>query len=280
MLAAAIHLRVLFFGLVAFVPAADKKSVTVVLAEEPKSHHAFVSYSGVCAGKCQSKVDIFGLVIPGFELGGEDVSLTGITDASNDLILDGDGKAIGDLPDATTASYFSWVPSFDKIHPGSKIDSKCLNKSPCGQGNVKIMGRMTLKTGTLSTCQFREYADGKVHAIEFTPAEGRGMVTQAMAEFVVLDKMVDASNITLKVGSDSSVTLKPLGGEVIVYVGNLSRKIPGGMNDRKGEHFAHLHGLLSTALVTDLNLVLGKSTNVQPPCVATVPTELESSEIF
>src|ERR1700726_550135 len=166
LMAATIPVRVFFYGLLAFAPSKDRNSATVVVLDAQGSQHLpFVWYeAGTCSPAQGDCTKFFRLPKEtrkrkGVRLEGEDITLTGVTESGGtSLQLKGDEqKVTGALPgNEAEAAFFHWVPSFTDFHTDeeSKIDADCLTKPKCGHG-AKVVGRMQLTAGMLSTCRLR-----------------------------------------------------------------------------------------------------------------------------
>ena len=283
MLLASVKVHVFLYGLIAIAPAKDHKSATVVVMEADQ-HQAFVAYDANClTGRCLDKVVLYRDNPRGVPLTGHQVTLSGVTDVagSGSLTFNGenDKRDIGSLPTTETeAAYFRWVPRFPDFQVKGAIDNGCLSDSfpsTCGQGKALIAGRMRLAAGTISTCRLRKYKQ-HVYPIQFSADT---VLTQALAEIVVLDATVDADYLVLTVGS-YSVTLAPaeLTNEIRVWIGNQPPETMNGDSDEKAEHFKHLHSLLSAppSKLTAISVDKRKYTDLQPLCNDgdLVPTDL------
>lgn len=220
MVASAFTLRIFFYGLIAFVPSEDGKSINALVldAHSPESpnpcanhHHdpviGFAGRDAVCvrpASGCRP-VEVPGQSIDckadvWWRLTNELVEL--MADEGGVLQIIGEGKRAGLPKSAADLVDFGWTAQMGSIAPkAGRLNRKLLGpQPPVG----KIVGRIMLQAGSLRTCRLvgfpREGDEQGMQSIPllfFSSSQGEAPQMQALAEVVLLTREVTSSAVTM-----------------------------------------------------------------------------------
>lgn len=259
-------LRILFSGLIAFIPSEDGTEVTVLLLNVEHAHHSsdgapmsghkpmIVARAGNCTGDCPTRdAEAAQYLFADESLSAAQDSLEEAVAGGGAWVLDGSdlelrkgstsdpelpGLTIRDdvrgtdiIPTtATERTDFSWVANLEELCSGCTLDADVFDSVP----PELVAARFTLRSGTLFTYSVARIGSD-VTPVNFKRLDGTGSAsayTQAIASWVGVDITVEGDSIELvesKFNADPgrSMLLEPdANGKVELAVLNLPPFVP------------------------------------------------------
>jgi hypothetical protein len=259
-------LRILFSGLIAFIPSEDGTEVTVLLLNVDHAYHTsdggpmaghkpmLIARAGDCSGDCPNRdAEIAQYVYADKSLSAAQDSLEEAVAGGGAWVLDGsdlelfkgstsapnlpaltirDGVRGTDIipTTATQREDFSWVANLEELCSGCTLDASIFDTIPPDL----IAARFTLRSGTLFTYSVARIGSD-VTPVHFKRLDGTGSAsayTQSVASWVAADITVSGENIELVEekfdgGTGRSMLLEPdANGKVEIAVLNLPPFVP------------------------------------------------------
>ena len=240
-------LRILFSGLIVFVPSEDRQEVTILLLNVPHSHQLsdnttldnhkplLIARAGNCTGQCPTSdpdiaqylfadksasaaIDSLEAAVANggaWELAGSDLSLRKGATTDPDLpALDFIDNARGSANIPTSSSEredFNWVANLKQLcTSGCSIDSDLLGTNPPAS---LVAARLTLRTGKVFTYSIARIG-GDVTPVQFKRLDGSGTASaysQSIASWVGVDVQIAGESIEIaeeKFNGDPGRTMK------------------------------------------------------------------------
>ena len=259
-------LRILFSGLIAFIPSEDGTEVTVLLLNVDHAYHSsdgsslaghkpmIIARAGNCTGDCPTRdSEVAQYVYADESLSAAQDSLEEAVAGGGAWVLDGSelelrkgSSSDPDLPaltirdgvrgtdiiptTATQREDFSWVANLEELCSGCTLDADIFDSVP----PELVAARFTLRSGTLITYSVARIGSD-VTPVNFKRLDGTGSAsayTQAVASWVGADIVVDGESIELveekfDAGPGRSMLLEPdANGKVEIAVLNLPPFVP------------------------------------------------------
>lgn len=220
----AFTLKIVFYGLIAFIPDSDNKGLTAILLDEV-GHESKVSfYQGYCdSGACPpywnlSKVDLNIIGLPALTKGKEMAGL-----AFPRL------TAVSGFPvNANDMRSLKWVPRMEAIeYDASAVKSDCLKSAT----SCPVAARVRLEgQGAASSCHFLHTENDKDDLLVgfFFAAPGQSAVQHKVraiadaieAEFSVEDIYLEEAALANPSMKGRRVKLTPVDGKVVLLITN------------------------------------------------------------
>lgn len=200
-----VHLRLIFYGLIAFVPKSDKAGFTaLVLDYEKVSAHAHGPRLYLVEGcypnaneddnPCKGVLEIKNL----FPINGTDLSIVGLTYGGMSGLDLGKDEPIG-FPDGSNYTSLNWIPQMERIEIGAGDASRgCLQPTP---QKCPIAARFRIYgTGHAKACHFLHDDRYYLHGFDFASVGDtiRERAARAIADAIEVDFDVD-NFITVRV---------------------------------------------------------------------------------
>jgi hypothetical protein len=276
-------LRIFFSGLIAFVPGAKGKELTILLLNTPHGYHTsdgapmahhqplLLARAAKCSGTCPRDADVaqflfadapqmqasaaLGNALDGgaaWQLSGADIRFGPASRARTPLLLHRDAKSASIPRTSQEREGFEWVADFTKIDPAAGgLNPSMLKNPPPGL----IAGRIHLRNGKVTTYRLVD-VDGKVQPIHFKPLQDGAEVaySQAVASWVMAEVEVSGDSIDIVDSgfgrrAARTMTLTPRDGVVELAVLNLppfQPPAPGQIAGQFGKHFELYYELAKT----------------------------------
>jgi hypothetical protein len=256
-------LKILFSGLMVFVPNENRTEVTVLLlnvdhayhtsdgASHPPHNPVIVARAGGCSGACTPDTQVASALFRGMSasaaedaldaavadggawlLDRSDVELSGVSGSLD--IIDNVRGSSGGVPlliptTSTERKDFSWIADIKAICSTCSMDEDVLGTLP----PASIAARFTISSGDLFTYSVARIGSD-VTPVHFKRLDGSGNASsysQAVASWVGSEITVSGSNIQIvesKIdgGTGRSMTLTPDNGVIEVAVLNLPLFVP------------------------------------------------------
>lgn len=258
--------RILFSGLMAFIPSQDGTEVTVLLLNVDHAYHSsdgsslpghkpmIIARAGNCTGTCPTRdSEIAQYVYADKSLSAAQDSLEEAVAGGGAWVLDGSElelrkgsssapalpaltirggvRGTGIIPTtATQREDFSWVANLEQLCSGCTLDASLFDTVP----PELVAARFTLRSGTLFTWSVARIGSD-VTPVHFKRLDGTGSAsayTQAVASWVGADITVSGESIELVEakfdgGAGRSMMLEPdANGKVEIAVLNLPPFVP------------------------------------------------------
>ncbi|HYI11485.1 MAG TPA: hypothetical protein VEK57_20685 [Thermoanaerobaculia bacterium] len=256
--------KILFSGLMVFVPNENQTEVTVLLlnvdhayhtsdgASHPPHNPVIVARAGGCSGSCTPDAAVAPALFRGMStaaaddaleaafvngtawlLNRSDVELSGVSGSLN--IIDDVRGSSGGVPlliptNSTERKDFSWIADIKQLCPSCSMDEDVLGTLP----PASIAARFTLSSGDLFTYSVARIGSD-VTPVHFKRLDGSGSASsysQAVATWVGAEIEVSGSNIQIiesKIdgGTGRTMTLTPDSNDTIeIAVLNLPAFVP------------------------------------------------------
>jgi hypothetical protein len=277
-------LRIFFSGLIAFVPGAKGKELTILLLNTPHSYHTsdgapmahhrplLLARAASCSGTCPRDADVAQFLFAdappsqasaamngaldggaAWQLSGSDISFGPAARVRTPLLLRRDPGAAVIPHTPQEREGFEWVADFTKIDPAAGgLNPAMLKNPPPGL----IAGRIHLRNGEVTTYRLVE-VDGKVQPIHFKPLQqgaevpySQAVASWVMAEVEVSGDSIDIVDSGLGRGGARTMKLTPRDGVVELAVLNLppfEPLAPGQLAaGQPGKHFEIYYELAKT----------------------------------